>query len=249
MTIKSLTERGEQRSRIEDVAQFLVESAESSTASIKKLDFRGVEDIFLHRDSRQPNHDRPIARTTRGLIMTGPAIKRRARTMVKRIENDEYELPYRSVDEWDMEELAKGRPKNAIGTFVGRPPAYVTRAVHEAAMQRFQTMVRSDMNTHTIKALSTLEELLESKEVDDKGKPIVPPSTRAEIAKFLLEHIVGKPKQHIETDISVKLQGILGHVMVTPDSLESDSMKLAHLPGVTMPMADARDDDDEYIDI
>jgi len=169
--------------------------------------------------------------------------------MAKKIENEVYELPYRSVDEWDMEELAQGRPRNAIGTFAGSKPSYVTRAVHEAAMARFQEMVKSGMNVHTIRALSTLEELLESREVDDKGKPIVPPSTRAEIAKFLLEHIVGKPKQHIETDISVKLQGILGHVMVSPDSIQSDSLKLAHLPGVTMPMADARDDDDEYIDI
>jgi hypothetical protein len=215
----------------------------------KKVDFTNTPDIFLHRDVTRKNYDAPKPRTASGRLATPDRVKGRMKSLIKRVEKEEYDVLYRPVEEWDMEELARGRPKNAVGSFAGRAPAFVTRAVHEAAMARFQELVRSDMNNTTIKALSTLDLLLSSQEVDDNGKPIVPASTKADISKFLLEHIVGKPMQRIQNDISVKLQGILGAVMVTPDMQNQGQSKLAHYPGVTMPMAERVDDDDDmYID-
>lgn len=215
----------------------------------KVVDFRNVPDVYLHRDVTHKNHDALKPRTASGRLASPDRVKGRMKTLIKRIEKEEYDVLYRPVEEWDMEELARGRPKNAVGSFAGRAPAFVTRAVHEAAMKRFEEIVRSDMNTHTIKALSTLNLLLSSDEVDDNGKPIVPPSTKADISKFLIEHIVGKPTQRVQSDISVKLQGILGTVMVTPDMQNQGQSKLAHYPGITMPMAESvADDDDMYID-
>lgn len=123
---------------------------------------------------------------------------------------------YKPLDEWDIEELARGRPRNATGDFRGRPPEYITREVHERALERFKVLIRSDMNALTPAAIKVMLMVLENDDIDAKGKPVVPASTKMDAAKFLVEHVVGKPTQPSQTDISVKLQGILGAVMINP---------------------------------
>lgn len=165
----------------------------------------------------------------------------------------EFNARYKPVEEWDLEELAKGRPRDAKGRFRGAAPKYISKEVHERAMERFKGAVRTEMNSLTPKALDAVLWIIQNEEVDDKGKPIVPAGTRLEAAKFLLEHVVGKPTQRVEQDISVKLQGLLGQVMVNPaQALSDQSYTVGHLPGVTMPMATADDDivdaESEYTD-
>lgn len=130
-------------------------------------------------------------------------------------------LVTKPVEEWDIEELAKGRPRNAKGDFSGRAPAWITRTVHEQAMERFKELVRTDMQSHTVIALNVLKDILLDEDEDDKGKPVVSAGTKADVAKFLIEHLIGKPTQPIQADISVKLQGILGASLVMPSELTS----------------------------
>ena len=208
----------------------------------KVVDFRNVPDIFFHRDVTRKNFSVPVARNSKGRLMRRDRVKSRAKRFAKRIEKEELDILHRPVEEWDLEELARGRPRNSIGTFAGRPPAFVTRLVHEAAMSRFKEMIKADMNSNTITAIGVIETLLNSREVDARGKALVPPSTKLDASKFLIEHILGKPTQRVETDISVKLQGILGTVMINPGDTQTAGYHLAHLPGVTMPMAEAEDD-------
>lgn len=156
------------------------------------------------------------------------------------------ELEYlyqKPVGDWDLEELAKGRPRNKHGTFSGPKPKWINAAVHEEAMERYTAAVKSEMNATTVDALEVLKSLINNNEYDEKGKPVVPASTKLDAAKFLIEHVVGKPKQRIEADVSVKLQGILGQVMVNPaqalmdQSVGGEGYTMGHFPGVTMPMA------------
>jgi len=162
---------------------------------------------------------RAEAPETIGLSMSEKQIRARARrkaTKHQRIAQSELETLYKPLEEWDMEELARGRPRASDGTFKGRPPAYISREVHEKAMERFRDMVRGEMQIHTVSALKLLGNIIDNDETDDRGKPLVNASTKLEAVKFLLEHVVGKPKQPVEADISVKLQGILGAALVTP---------------------------------
>jgi hypothetical protein len=126
---------------------------------------------------------------------------------------------YKPLEEWDAEELARGRPRSRNGDFSGRPPTYITRALHEEAMGRFRQFVRDGMNGATTIALETIEKILKDDERDENGKPIVSAATKLEASKYLVDHVLGKPKTRVETDISVKLQGIMATVMVTPDTL------------------------------
>jgi hypothetical protein len=170
----------------------------------------------------------------------------------------EFEALYKPVDEWDLEELAKGRPRNVDGRFSGRKPGWITREVHERAMEMFTETVKGEMGGLAPEALKSLRWVLENDETDDRGKPIVPAAAKNQASSFILEHIVGKPKQHVTQDISVKLQGILGSVMVNPNEAlapeeqgGSGGYSLAHFPGQTIPLGAAPDDDvveGEWID-
>jgi hypothetical protein len=143
-------------------------------------------------------------------------IRQRARRKKKELSELEIGLLYKPIEEWDMEELARGRPRAKDGTFKGKTPPYIDRKVHEQVVKRFEEIVRKEMNANTVDALKIIKQILDDDGYDDKGKPTTSANTKLDAAKFLIEHVIGKPKQRTETDISVKLQGILGMAMVQP---------------------------------
>lgn len=202
-----------------------------------------------------PVNDPP--RDDKGKLLTPKQIRARIRRKVKRSEiaspQEIAALYKKPISEWDMEELANGRPKNAAGKFSGPKPSWVTQAVHEESMKLYTAAVKSSMRGTTVDALEVIKSIINNEDVDDKGKPIVPASTKLEAAKFLLEHVVGKPTQRIEQDLSVRLQGILGQVLVNPAEMgqQQQAYNLGHFPGITMAMAEQgadRGDDDDFID-
>lgn len=179
-----------------------------------------------------------VPRSSTGSILTPRQIRKRIRRRAARsdiLTAEEYKIMYKPVEEWDMEELARGRPRNSRGTFTGPKPKWLSSSVHESAMDLFKQIVKSEMNKQTVGALQVFEEVMSSQDVDVRGRPVVPASTKLDAAKFLLEHVVGKPTQRIENDVSVKLQSILGVVMANPDN--QGGYAVGHLPGVTVPMA------------
>ena len=123
---------------------------------------------------------------------------------------------YKPLEEWDDEELARGRPRAEDGTFRGVAPKWISRQIHEEAVRRFKEEATSNMRALVPKALDTIQQLIMDDSTDENGKPLVPPSVRLEAAKWTVEHLIGKPTQRQEIDISVRLQSILGAAMVTP---------------------------------
>ena len=171
-------------------------------------------------------------------------IRQRARRKMQKLSAEEQQALWgRDISDWDLEELARGRPKAKDGTFKGRPPKFLDRQLHEEIMKRFETIVKQEMNTHTVSALEVIGRILDNDETDEKGRPVVPAGTKLDAAKFLVEHAIGKPKQRTETDISLKLQGILGAVMVQPNSDLGGQMELSQ-GFIDVPSWEADDDDD-----
>jgi len=230
-------------------------------AKIMTIDFGKAGSQRTHASGvlRDPGHAtdrRP--RTEDGKLLTPKQIRARARRKANTrkgrrgeiMTTQEFEALYKPVEEWDLEELARGRPRDVDGGFKGRKPKWITREVHERAMEQFQMAIKTEMSASTITALDTLRYILENENEDERGKPLVPASVKYQASAFLLEHVVGKPKQHITQDISVKLQGILAGVMVNPnDALAPESQQgrlalpsgdpgysLAHYPGQTIPI-------------
>lgn len=170
----------------------------------------------------------------------------RARARRKQLAADEaIAALHKPLEQWDDEELARGRPRAKDGTFKGKAPQWINRKVHEEAIRRFQEAVRRDMNVHTIAALQKLGDLLDSVETDSNGKPIVPASVQADIAKFLIEHVVGKPTARVEQDISVKLQAVLGAAIVNPTPDGGTIPTAGFLAQGTVIDAESWEDDDD----
>lgn len=215
------------------------------------IDFSNTPEISTPPSRIDPEDKRP--RTADGKLLTQKQIRARARRSAKKTEimtaeELEYLYPQKSVEDWDMDELAAGRPRNSKGSFTGPKPKWITREIHERAMQRFVEGVKRGMQVTTVKGLAKMEELLEDDSVDEKGKPLVSASTKVDIAKFLIEHVVGKPTQRVESDVSVRLQGILGNVMVNPDQM-TQGYTPAHYPGITMALAEKAEYDYDDVDL
>lgn len=232
-------------------------------AKVMTIDFGKADSIRLHgsgriRDRGHANDSRPV--NAEGKLLTPKQIRARARRKAKKsrrevISQQDFEALYKPIEEWDLDELAHGRPRNIDGDFRGRKPKWITREVHERAMEMFIELTKSEMSALTPTALDSLRWVLTSDETDERGKPIVPASAKNQASMFLLEHVVGKPKQQVQQDISVKLQGILGAVMVNPNEAlaapEQGGMgyNVAHLPGQTIPLGigmSQEDEDDEF---
>jgi hypothetical protein len=114
----------------------------------KVVDFRKTPATFLEpsgvtRDAL-PKSEPP--RTSDGKLLTPKQIRARARRRAKRAEmmsEEEFQALYKPVDEWDLEELSRGRPRNAKGEFRGPAPKWITRDIHERAMERFKAAIRT----------------------------------------------------------------------------------------------------------
>jgi hypothetical protein len=75
------------------------------------------------------------------------------------------------------------------------------------------------MNANTNIAIETIKKIMESTETDEDGRPLISANVKLDAAKFLIDHTLGKPKQRVETDISVRLQGMLASTIITPGML------------------------------
>lgn len=198
-------------------------------------------DMNLDKDGK------PLARKKgRPARSTSPKqIRARARRKQLAAEEALAEL-HKPIEQWDDEELARGRPRARDGTFKGKTPTWISRKVHEEAVRRFQEVVRREMNVHTIDGLAVLSQLLTSEETDDNGKPVVPASVKAGVAQFLVEHVIGKPTARMEQDISVRLQAVLGAAIVNPTE-DGGTMPTAGFlsPGMVIDAQSWEDDDDD----
>jgi hypothetical protein len=167
-------------------------------------------------DMRKANP--PKFKNGREKILTPKQIRARARRKAAKGKSvtEEVQLLYKPVEEWDAEELARGRPRDSAGGFTGRTPTWVNTQVREESINRFQQVIRGKVQMEAVKALEIVHNLLHDDEVDDKGKPLVPASVKLDAAKWLTEHIIGKPTQRVEQDISVKLQAVLAQAVWSP---------------------------------
>lgn len=188
---------------------------------------------FSEADKSPEEDARPV--NAQGRLMTGRQVRSRMRRKIQKgqkVDDETFDAwAGKPIDEWDIEELARGRPRDARGGFRGKPPKYMPRAVHERIAERFKMLVRDQLNQNAVQALGVVSNLITSDDVDDKGKPLVPASVKLDASKWLVEHVIGKPVQPTQTDVSVKLQGILGAVMVNP-TLDSDHPDMADVPAL-----------------
>lgn len=238
------------------MARLNATALEARNASIRIIDFSPIADYVQRPSGRWQDAD-PRPTSPEGFALNKQQIYRRMKrardAYLRKTKLSEAEVAVRykkPLAEWDSEELARGRPRDAQGGFKGPKPHYVSAEIHEEAMDRFKQIIKTDMRVATVDAVKLLRDVINNEELDNRGKALVPASTKVQAAQFLIEHVVGKPTQRIEGDVSVKLQALLGAVMVNPEELASGGNFVpGHMPGYTMELTQFQgEDDDDPID-
>lgn len=230
-----------------ELSRYHADGLAAKRATPAVLDFRQASDYLQHTTGRWMDID-PVPLTADGFRISKQQIYRRQKrareNYLKRMNMSEAENNIRfrkPIHEWDNQELARGRPRNKDGKFRGAAPEWVSAEIHEAAMDRFKSIVKTGMRVATVDAIDVVKRILNDDTTDNRGRPLTAASTKLQAAQFLLEHVVGKPTQRIESDVSVKLQAILGTIMVNPSDAPG-GYTAGHFPGLTMELAALQDD-------
>lgn len=143
-----------------------------------------------------------------------------------RMERDIEMLYQKPIEEWDLQELAHGRPRNAAGDFRGRTPTWVTPTIQKEAKKRLLDETLGDLAGHIGKAVKCIGDLIESDVLDENGKPIVDARTKLAASTFVIEHFTGKPKAFVEIDASDDTRAALAAAIVLEDGKDQSHLVL-----------------------
>lgn len=128
----------------------------------------------------------------------------------------EYEKP---VEEWDIEELAHGRPRNQEGKFNGPRPSWLTEVVVSESRRRLVVHTFGTLTGYVDKAIKVLVDTLENDDTDVNGKFVVDHKTKVQVATFIVEHVIGKPRNTIELHSQDSARQFLASALVLDDGL------------------------------
>lgn len=113
------------------------------------------------------------------------------------------------LDEWDIEELARGRPRDSNGKFTGHPPKWITPAILKEAQRRFQGEAIRKMSGFVGSSIKVIASIMMDPDQDAK--------LRMEAAKFIIEHVIGKATTRVEIEAGENARMMLAAALVMPD--------------------------------
>lgn len=137
------------------------------------------------------------------------AVRRRLRRGSISPEEARETLGGKPLDEWDLDELARGRPRTASGDFRGQRPIWVTAEVEQEADRLLKRYLRGEMKSGALPAIRFIKGLLQDDTAGDR--------VRLDAAKFMVEHLLGRPSQEVALEASTSLESLLAGVLVNPD--------------------------------
>lgn len=147
------------------------------------------------------------------------ATRARMRRSAKDLNRDAEILYKKPVADWDMEELARGRPRNRKGDFTGSKPGWVTPLILKEAQDRLRQLTRQELSVYAGDAVRVMANLMKEDGTDYDGKPLVTPSVRLQAATYVLDQIIGKATNPVEVTGNVVLQSLMADVLVNDDDL------------------------------
>ena len=150
-----------------------------------------------------------------------------------------YEKP---IEEWDDEEITRGRPRASDGTFRGRVPKWMTPTLQVERQRRLRQLMADDLGTFAADALRVIHSVMMDDRRDVDGKLVVPASVRVDAGKYLLDQFLGKAKVSVDVNEYNPLLELMGGILVNPDGEPSHQViDMAELDAL---MAGNDEDDD-----
>jgi hypothetical protein len=152
------------------------------------------------------------------------AVRERIKRANKRLETATEDIGIfynKPVEEWDFEELQRGRPRGPNGKFAGIKPKWITGAVLAEAQKRLKSLTKQELHMHANTAITVIADLMTDNRCDENGKPLTTSATKLQAATYVLDHIIGKATAHVEVEGSVVLTQMLAAVVVNPDGQDA----------------------------
>jgi len=182
-----------------------------------------------------PRSDRPHARMARAKKVN-PRSKKAVDALIE-------DNGWKPIEEWDLQELARGKPKGLDGKFTRGPrPKWITEEVLAQVRKRHKQLVNDNIREMAEDAIALMHRLMNDDEFDENGKPVTPAATKFAAAKYILDQTVGAPIAKVEAEINHKVSFLMNAVIVNPDGTPS-------YPGVENfiegEVVEEEDDDDE----
>lgn len=116
---------------------------------------------------------------------------------------------YKPIEEWDFEELARGKPKNRDGTFnAGPKPRWITPLIVEEVSRRLRMGFIDETRAALPDVLAVLKELLSN---DDN------PRIQLDAAKLFLEYAIGVPEKTVRLEATSRIEHMLADIIVLDD--------------------------------
>lgn len=146
------------------------------------------------------------------------AVRARIAKSAKNAARDVEMLYQKPISDWDMEELARGRPRNSAGNFAGPRPVWLTPLIMKESQDRLRTLTRQELSTYAGDAVRVMAQLMNEDGTDFDGKPLVSPSVRLQAATYVMDQVIGKSTTPIELTGNVVLQTLMADVVVNDES-------------------------------
>jgi len=147
------------------------------------------------------------------------------------------------LDEWDLEELARGKPRDKNGGFQGTAPKWITPVIMQEAKRRLHVGALSTLGALVGDAIKVVHTMMMDDSTDDNGRPIVDSRTRLACAMFIIDHVLGKPKQRVEMEADGGFRTMLAKALLMRDSA-TGQLTSAH-PVIDLESEEWTDEDDE----
>lgn len=143
-------------------------------------------------------------------------VRGRVRKNASRLERDVAML-YRPIEQWDIEELARGRPRNKAGNFTGPSPRWLTPLIIKQAADRLRLLTKQELSVFSGDAVRVIHKLMENEDEDEKGKPLVSAAVKLQAAQYVLDQTIGRPTVPVEVSGNVVLETLMAKVLVNED--------------------------------
>lgn len=111
---------------------------------------------------------------------------------------------------WSDEELMRGQRRSKRGTWEGRPPRLVPKAIHDELVRRKMSKAHDILRDSIVRAAEVVREILDDKDADA--------AVRLKAAALLLDRGLGKAPERVEIAVRSPLEEDLAAIVTYDDS-------------------------------
>jgi hypothetical protein len=119
------------------------------------------------------------------------------------------------VEEWDFDELQRGRPRLPSGKFSKVRQDWVTPIMRLEAQRRLEQCTHEELGRYAGSAIEVMVDLMQNARVE---------IVRYNAAKYVLDQVMGMPTARVHVEANVQFQDMLADVIVNHDGTSSDDV-------------------------